>query len=272
MVKAISLMDGVNSIPCQTVYSIGANKANRYACYSRWAGTERKTTVYFRTHTKSGLTKEELDWFLEKVIPELVTPEYLKACKITELTQDEWKPVSDTVFKTNDWDQYSFDKDVPWIKAVVKPKSDQTRLAWFAFLTFLREPQEYPAHVKAAYRAYKNGLSVSQAWALAYLYQMASNHSVLANPYYNKSFMEDIKKYSLKDRFIECTKTSGRASLNGIFGFTGSQYNMSTRDILTPLLKKGEEWDFVSNAWEAGHTKWILMYKGLLDHDKDFEY
>ncbi len=263
MVKQIPLLTASGSIPCQTVYSVGYDKPNRYACYSRWRGDEQKTTFYFRTHVKSGLTKEELDWFLEKVIPELVTPEYLKACKISELTQDEWLPLTEQISKNNVWDLHAFEKDVPWIKVVVKPKPGQTRTAWFALLTFLREPQEYPQHVKAAYRAYKNGLPVSSAWALSYLYQLSSGHSALACQYYRESFVEDIKQYSLKDKFKECAKRTDRASLNDIFGFKGQYYSGTCNSVLKALMNSDEAQEFVHLAWEPGHTEWILDYSGL---------
>ena len=263
MVKQIPLLNGSDAISCQTVYSVNNGQPNRYACYSRWRVAEQKTTFYFRTHEKSKLTQDELDWFLEKVIPELATPEYLKACKISELTQDEWLPLTERIKDNIDWDLHAFEKDVPWIKVVVKPDTGQTRTAWFALLTFLREPQEYPQHIKAAYRAYKNGLPVSSAWALAYLYQFSSGHSALACQYYRESFMEDIKQYSLKDKFKECAKRTDQASLNYIFGFNRQGNH---KNVLKALINSKKAQEFVHLAWEPGHTEWILNYYGLMGY------
>lgn len=258
MVEQTPILTGSNVISCQTVYSVNNGQPNRYACYSRWSVAEQKTTFYFRTHEKSKLTQDELDWFLEKVIPELATPEYLRACKISELTLDEWLPLTKQI--KVDWDLHAFEKDVPWIKVVVKPDTGQTRTAWFALLTFLREPQEYPQYVKAAYRAYKNGLPVSSAWALAYLYQLSSGHSALACQYYRESFMEDIKQYSLKDKFKECAKRTDQASLNYIFGFNRQGNH---KNVLKALINSKKAQEFVHLAWEPGHTEWILNFYGL---------
>lgn len=242
------------SIDCKTVYAINGEPPGDYACYSRYKFVPgSKITNYFRIAKGAVISQEAIEWFKNELILNMVADEYLKVTTIEDLTLKEWKETAKIVNR-NGWSVIGFDYEVPIWKVVSKQPKTTHRQGWFAFFTFLREIQEYPQIVEAAFRASKTGLTPSESWVAASLFQTHGGHTALYNAWIDiKDTADKAKKYSLADCFSKIHKEG--PNLNVGFGMTDkpiSYLNVYTKIQTDKWLK-----EFCSRAWNDTTIKYL---------------
>lgn len=234
------------SIYCKTVYATDEGLPGEYACYSRYKFVpESKITNYFRIAKTAVISQEAIEWFKNELILNMVADDYLKATTIEDLTLEEWKETAKTVGR-NGWDPVNVDYEVPIWKVVSKQPKTTNRQGWFAFFTFLREIQEYPQMVEAAFRASKTGLTPSESWVAAALLQDCGGHTTLWNAWIDiEDTANKAKKYSLADCFDKTYKIG--LSLNLGFGMVST--NTTSRNVYAKIQKDKKLKEFCNRAW-----------------------
>ncbi len=242
------------SIDCKTVYAIDGEPPGEYACYSLYKFVPgSKITNYFRIAKTADISQEAIEWFKNELILNMVADDYLKATTIEDLTLKEWKKTAKTVSR-NGWGPVDLDYEVPIWKVVSKQPKTTKRQGWLAFFTFLREIQEYPQMVEAAFRASKTGLTPSESWVAAALLQECGGHTTLYNAWIDiKDTADKAKKYSLADCFSKIHESS--LSLNVGFGMVDKA--TAYQDVYAKIHKDKGLKEFCSRAWNDKTINYI---------------
>lgn len=136
---------------------------------------------------------------------------------ITSLDQKEWEGLYPEINESAGSWGCSIDQKTDYglwkVVSTYNPKH-HTRNGWFAIFTFLREVQEFPWIVTAAYLAAQKGVAPDEAWTVGSFFQISSGHSCLAASSYPNNCLAYVKQYHLKDRFKEI---NSRGSLNAVY-------------------------------------------------------
>lgn len=241
--KVVEISDElISGIPCKTIYAQDKDPFEVYACYSRFhKDLQEKLTILFRLSKRAKITTAEADEYVTRIIIPNIPEAYQKALVCKPLTKKVWQLITEKLQKrTSLWDNNYIDlEDVPWMVAECQTQAkDTTQQGWFALLTLLREPQEYPQFVHGMVRALHKGVSPDEAFCIGNFFHTGHGHSTLVSISYPKEFVEESKNYSILQCFMKAHNGQG---LNYAFEMKNKPYTPFERSSRQGILDSNKE-------------------------------